>query len=198
MSGFVTIRIPRKGIRPGRRFGIAPIANTAYRLDYSDARSQHDAVCPGNGCWSVRAPRPIAFFEGLLEHVLGPAGFRVNAMRASRTSFLELADGPGGRGARRSTAPRCDPAERRVPRMTASTWEALDLPFLRTVAQLEGAQGPDVDQIVAITGFGRTEVANHVRSPIESNHLKGLDASSFAALDYIDLRLSERGRNEVG
>lgn len=77
-------------------------------------------------------------------------------------------------------------------------WGELELPILRTIDEIEGTRGTDVETIAAQTGLHRQGVAIAVRRLWESDYLTAVDTSTNTGDDYIAVRLAERGLREVG
>ena len=80
----------------------------------------------------------------------------------------------------------------------ADRWSTIAKPILAAIGELEGDVGPDVADLVAVTGINRTDVVNETRRLIQGDYVSAMDASSLAATDYQNLRLLPAGLTAVG
>lgn len=83
--------------------------------------------------------------------------------------------------------------------MVDDTWESVALPIMRTVAEIERTgKRPNFDQILQRLEQDRSTVEREFRQLVHAQYLGGIDASSVAAFDMIEIHLHERGKVAVG
>lgn len=83
--------------------------------------------------------------------------------------------------------------------MASETWDSIAVPILKAIAEaeLEGSRA-NFDAVVSRVGVDRSKVERELRALMADGYVDGIDASSSAGFNAIELRLLPRGKQIVG